>query len=439
VTSVAWHIDTGVYRLAIRLEHRGGAVDTNFHRDVMGHYPTGVVLVSGMCDGEPVGMVVGTFSSVSLDPPLVSFMPQKTSRSYTRLLEAPVLCISVFAHDQTDVCRVLAGSDPDKFDKVAWSLSPEGAPVLHDAVAQIHCTRAAQFDAGDHWITLCSIIAMEVSRPVTPLLFFQGGYGGFTPRIMSARGDAELFAALRLADVASPHLEELATRLQCQGAALVAVDDDTLTVAVSAYGGTAQMTERLGQRIPLIPPIGTAYVAAAAEHVRDRWLAKIPDRDQVPSYRQRLDDVLSRGVEITLSGPDAAEVERLRDAMADYAAGRLTPARQRAVSADLGRAPFFPQEVRLDDDEIVDVSFITAPVHNPEGDVSMLAQIGQLPRSATGATVKGWIQQLEATVAKIEQELVDGTGRSRLEEYRKWLGPVDHADADSSEGDDRRS
>jgi hypothetical protein len=63
---------------------------------------------------------------------------------------------------------------------------------------------------------------------------------------MFARGDAEPFAALRLADVAAPHVEELATRLQCQSTTLVAIDEDTLTVAVPAYAGTAQVTERLG-------------------------------------------------------------------------------------------------------------------------------------------------------------------------------------------------
>jgi flavin reductase (DIM6/NTAB) family NADH-FMN oxidoreductase RutF len=400
-------------------------MDREFHRDVMGHYPTGVVLVSGMCDGEPVGMVVGTFSSVSLDPPLVSFMPQKTSRSYARLLEAPVLCINVLAHDQLDVCRVLAGSAPDKFDKVAWSVSPEGAPVVHDAVAYIHCTRTTQVEAGDHWITLCSITAMEVARPVTPLLFFQGGYGGFSPRIMSARGDAELFAALRLADVARPHVEQLATRLQCRTAALVAVGDDALTTAVSAYGGTAQMDERLGQRIPLIPPIGAAFVAGAAEHVVQRWLAQVPDPDELPSYRHRLDDVRTRGVEITLAGPDADELERLRDSLAEYAAGRLTPAQQRAVSAGLSQAPYFPSELALDDDTVIDVGFITAPVPDPEGGVAMLVQLGQLPRSSSGATVKYWVGELQATVAMIEQELVRDPGRSRLDQYRTWLASTD--------------
>ena len=394
-------------------------MDSERYRAVMGHYPTGVVFVSGMCSGEPAGMVVGTFSSVSLDPPLVSFMPMKTSRSYVRLLESPVLCVNVLAHDQVDVCRTLAGSAADKFDKVPWSLSSFGAPVIEGAVAHVHCTRRTQVDAGDHWITLCDVVDMEVARSVTPMLFFQGGYGAFFPKSMSARGDDELFAALRLADVATPEVEALATRLDCEAAALVVVDDDELTTAVAAYGGDAKTGGQLGQRIPLVPPIGMAYIAKAAPPVAERWLATLADTDQLASYRRRLDSIVAHGVEITMAGSDARAFERLHDVLTDYATGRFTPAGRRAVISDLARAPVFTEEVRLDDHEVFDVGSIVAPVHNPEGDVALLVRIGQLPSSSTGATVKTWIALLKETVATIERSLVDGAGRARLEEYRK--------------------
>ena len=156
-------------------------MDPARYREVMGHYPTGVVVVTGLLDDAPAGMVVGTFASVSMDPPLVSFMPMKTSRTYARLLEAPSLCLNVLAHDQGDVGRTLAGGSPDKFDQVAWTVSPRGAPVLGDAVAHIHAHVVRQVEAGDHWITLCAVDDMEVVRPVTPLLFFQGGYGASRP------------------------------------------------------------------------------------------------------------------------------------------------------------------------------------------------------------------------------------------------------------------
>lgn len=154
----------------------------------MGHYPTGVVVVTGTADdGEPIGMVVGTFASVSLDPPLVSFMPSKTSSTFPRLRTASAYCINVLAFDQVALCRTMGARGPGKFDSVAWSTSPLGAPVLDGAVAHVHCVSSSSVEAGDHYIELCEVKGMEVSRPVTPLLFFQGGYGGFSPQTMSAK------------------------------------------------------------------------------------------------------------------------------------------------------------------------------------------------------------------------------------------------------------
>ena len=103
------------------------------------------------------------------------------------------------------------------------------------------------------------------------------------------------------------------------------------------------------------------------------------------------------------------------------------------MDAELGRAPCSPEEVGLDDDVPVDVGFVIAPVHDREGDVAMLLQLGQLPRSARGATITGWVAELTATVALVEQDLArepgPGTwpgnlardpGRGRLEKYRRW-------------------
>ena len=162
-------------------------LDPAAFREVMGHYPTGVAVVTGFDGDQPVGMVVGTFSSVSMDPPLVAFMPQVGSGTYARLQRSAAYCINVLAHDQLALCRTMAVPRDDKFDDVDWSRSPLGAPVLADAVAHIHCRPHRTVEAGDHWIVLCEVEAMEVSRPVTPLLFFQGGYGGFSPGGMSAR------------------------------------------------------------------------------------------------------------------------------------------------------------------------------------------------------------------------------------------------------------
>lgn len=161
-------------------EERIGLDPATF-RDVMGHHPTGVAVVTGFDDGDPVGMVVGTFNSVSLEPPLVAFMPRKGSRTYARLARAPIYCINVLAHDQLSLCRTMAAARDDSFDQVPWNRSAGGAPALDDAVAHVHCSPHSTIEAGDHLIALCSVEAVAVNRPVTPLLFFQGGFGGFSP------------------------------------------------------------------------------------------------------------------------------------------------------------------------------------------------------------------------------------------------------------------
>lgn len=166
-------------------------IDPMVYREVMGHYPTGVAVVTGFdhssAQPEPVGLVVGTFSAVSMDPPLVSFMPQRSSSTYARLAGAPSYCINVIASDQLDLCRTLARPAPDKFAEVSWKPSEYGAPQLDDAVAHVHCRPAQQIEAGDHYIVLCAVDAMEVTRPASPLLFFQGGYGEFAATPSAAR------------------------------------------------------------------------------------------------------------------------------------------------------------------------------------------------------------------------------------------------------------
>ena len=223
---------------------------------------------------------------------------------------------------------------------VAWHRSEIGAPVLDDAVAQVHCTPEQEIEAGDHYIVLCRVQGLEVARPVTPLLFFQGGYGGFSPAGMAARGDADLIAALRLTDTARHEVERLAQRLRCEAAVLVGVGPDELTTAFSAYGGTAEMVEPLGQRIPLIPPIGEAYVAGAAPEVVEHWLSKVNPKDPelVEQYRTRLASVERRGAGISFLGGDGpVEYEQLGEALREYGTGELTPAREREFRSLLAK------------------------------------------------------------------------------------------------------
>lgn len=155
-------------------------IDSARFRQVLGAYPTGVCAITAMgADGQPVGMVVGTFTSVSLDPPLVGFLPDKSSSTWPMIEAAGRFCVNVLGSDQQATCRSLAARGPEKFSGVDWQLSENGVPAVAGCIAHIDCTVHSVIDAGDHWFVLGGVLAMDVARDEDPMLFHRGRYGGF--------------------------------------------------------------------------------------------------------------------------------------------------------------------------------------------------------------------------------------------------------------------
>jgi flavin reductase (DIM6/NTAB) family NADH-FMN oxidoreductase RutF len=155
-------------------------------REVLGQYPTGVAVVTGLSpDGEPLGMTVGSFTSVSLSPPLVAFLPAKESSSWRALRQARGgFCVNVLGAGQEDVGRQIAVRKSGKFDGIDWAPSPSGNPVIKGCVAYIDCATHAIQDAGDHYIVIGRVRALDVLASGYPLLFYRGGYGSFSPTAM---------------------------------------------------------------------------------------------------------------------------------------------------------------------------------------------------------------------------------------------------------------
>lgn len=153
------------------------AFDTAKYRQVLGHFPTGVTVVTAMTDDGPAGMAIGSFSSVSLDPPLVLFCPQKTSGSWNRIKGSGSFCVNILAEDQEDVSRVFASKSDDKFAEIGWKHSGNGAPRITGVLAHIDCDIHEVLDGGDHDIVLGLVTALDVSHEGGPLVFFRGGYG----------------------------------------------------------------------------------------------------------------------------------------------------------------------------------------------------------------------------------------------------------------------
>jgi flavin reductase (DIM6/NTAB) family NADH-FMN oxidoreductase RutF len=155
--------------------------DSTRFRHVLGHFPTGVVVVTAAPPSGPVGFTIGSFTSVSLDPPLVGFFPGKASTTWPGIEEAGSFCVNVLAAHQGDLCWLFAKERDDKFDDCPWEPSPStGSPLLPGVVAWIDCDIEHVVDAGDHWFVLGRVLELDIADEAgEPLLFFRGKLGGF--------------------------------------------------------------------------------------------------------------------------------------------------------------------------------------------------------------------------------------------------------------------
>lgn len=370
-------------------------IDPNKFREVLGHYPTGVAVITAIVDNdEPLPMVVGTFTSVSLDPPLVAFLPTKTSYTYQRLRTASSFVVNILAQDQENVCRQLAQPSEDKFAGIEWQRSRNGAPVLDGVVASLDCDFHAEVDGGDHYIVLGRVTDLQVHRPVVPLLFFQGGYGGFTPRSLMVPSDRDLAAGVAMAHEARAEMEVLAEGFGLEVTAYARIGNDVAAVATVAGEGRDPKAV-LGSRFPLIPPMGELFVAWDDAEI-DAWLGRAHGlSDETKNfYRERLARTREAGWAFTLADAGDDESDPILEAFQLYNDPVRTPARERQVNATLTTAAHRYRAVDLTDDQLYDIGSIVAPVLNGEGAVQLVLRLTQLPKPVKGSEVHFWAQHL---------------------------------------------
>jgi len=155
-------------------------------RTVLGHFPTGVTIVTAVSAGAPVGFTIGSFTSVSLDPPLVGFLPMKDSDTWVEIERSGSFCVNVLSREQSDLCWKFAksGNEAERFVGVAWHAAPTGSPIIDRAVAWIDCEIDHVYEMGDHYFVLGRVGALEADADHDgegpwPLLFFKGTLGGF--------------------------------------------------------------------------------------------------------------------------------------------------------------------------------------------------------------------------------------------------------------------
>jgi 3-hydroxy-9,10-secoandrosta-1,3,5(10)-triene-9,17-dione monooxygenase reductase component len=146
-------------------------------RDVLGRFASGVTVVTAISGGQPVGMTCQSFSSVSLDPPLVLFVPAKTSRAFPLMQRAGTFAVNFLAHDQAELSNTMASRGSDKFAGIPWQPSEHtGSPLLEGILGYVDCQIHAVHEAGDHYVVLGRVLDLAAAEGDDPLLFFQGQY-----------------------------------------------------------------------------------------------------------------------------------------------------------------------------------------------------------------------------------------------------------------------
>ncbi len=158
-------------------ERHAAVVDPRVMRDVLGHFASGVTVVTALPAEGPIGFTCQSFSSLSLDPPLVAFAPGRSSRTWPRLREIGRFCVNVLAEGQDAIAQTFARSGTDKFAGVHWTPSRHGSPVLDDVVAWIDAELWAEYDGGDHTIVAARVLDLGSSPTRRPLLYHRGSYG----------------------------------------------------------------------------------------------------------------------------------------------------------------------------------------------------------------------------------------------------------------------
>lgn len=353
-------------------------IDEARFRGVLGRYPTGVTLITARSEsGAPVGMVVGTFTSVSLDPPLVAFMPTRSSSSYARLRESDSFCANVLSARQEDVCRTFAVRGAhDKFAQIGFTDSPSGNPIIDGSVAWIDCAVERIIDAGDHDIVIGRIRDLGEGEGVLPMLFLGGGYGGFAPHSRVIPAATDVMQQLRLADIARERLERAANALGMECALAAPVEDSVVRIASAGSPEHPARPPRVGLRLPFEAPMGALLVAWAHSSVQERWVRRavsgVHDAE-LAAYLDALTRVRERGWTLSLQ---TSAFERLDASIAQHSGAGERSVRVDDLHAVLNGPEAFAPDVDLAGTHSYRVRNLSVPIFDGEDVVMYLSAFG---------------------------------------------------------------
>jgi 3-hydroxy-9,10-secoandrosta-1,3,5(10)-triene-9,17-dione monooxygenase reductase component len=152
------------------------APDPSSLRDALGRFATGVAFVTAAPDGEAAGLIVNSLASVSLEPPLVSFCPSRSSLTWSRMRRAGRFGVNVLGRQHEPFAERATPPGADRFAGLDWEPGPGGIPLLTDALSTLECEIVAEHPAGDHWIVVGRVDDLRISPVKDPLVFYAGAF-----------------------------------------------------------------------------------------------------------------------------------------------------------------------------------------------------------------------------------------------------------------------
>lgn len=355
-------------------------------REVLGHFPTGVVVVTALGpDRGPVGMAVGSFSSVSIEPPLVGFYPAVTSTTWPRIEQAGSFCVNVLGAEQEAVCRIFATSGGDKFREIGWRGAGSGAPLLDGVLAWIDCDLESVTAAGDHHLVLGRVRELGIERSASPLLFFRGGYGRLVPRSLAAAA-GDLAAHLPVVDLARPEMERLAAALGTECVATGVTGDELVFLASAGRPRGDATPTWVGRRVPFAPPIAAVLLAWADASATAAWVTGLADQ-ATGDILELLASVRRRGYSVGLRHQTHESLTTSVALLAETPEDAQLRAQARRQVEGLGT------RFELTDPApggVYDVGRISAPVFDAAGRAVLALNLHGLPPAASAEQVQAW-------------------------------------------------
>ncbi|HIQ52043.1 MAG TPA: flavin reductase [Pseudomonas pachastrellae] len=154
------------------------AIEPLRFRDALGHYASGITIITAQDQDEPIGFTCQSFYSVSMSPPLVSFSVMANSFSYPKIRRAGRFAVNILADEQAAVSNTFARQGADKWREVDWEQSPLGSPIIKGSLHWLDCEIHAEHAAGDHLIVIGEVkgLSLQQAPASEPLLYFKGRY-----------------------------------------------------------------------------------------------------------------------------------------------------------------------------------------------------------------------------------------------------------------------